>query len=141
MRLTVNGKVQSQSLKLSWIRARPRLRRCLRSSSSWGNKFLGKRLRRAAFSLKLGWFKNNWLIVKHKIEQLTATATATTKVGAGGEQSAIGKIMRGKEHSPGESSGLQDAYRGLASTLRVVEGGDRAAPSQAIQVYQEQDAG
>jgi len=32
---------------------------------------------------------------------------------------------------------LQDAYNGLASALRVVEGGDRAAPSQAIAVYKE----
>jgi hypothetical protein len=32
---------------------------------------------------------------------------------------------------------LQDAYTGLASALRVVEGGDRAVPSQAIEVYEE----
>ena len=33
--------------------------------------------------------------------------------------------------------GLQDAYTGLVSALRVVESGDRAVPSQAIAVYQE----
>jgi hypothetical protein len=33
--------------------------------------------------------------------------------------------------------GLQDAYTGLVSALRVVEGGDRAVPSQAIAVYME----
>jgi hypothetical protein len=32
---------------------------------------------------------------------------------------------------------LQDAYLGLASALRVVEGSDRAVPSQAIELYRE----
>ena len=32
---------------------------------------------------------------------------------------------------------MQDAYKNLASALRVVEGGDRAVPSQAIAVYRE----
>ena len=51
--------------------------------------------------------------------------------------SAIGKILTNKEHAADESPGLQDAYAGLASALRVVESGDRAVPSQAIAVYQE----
>ncbi|MFZ0806664.1 MAG: hypothetical protein WAN03_10800, partial [Candidatus Sulfotelmatobacter sp.] len=33
--------------------------------------------------------------------------------------------------------GLQEAYAGLVSALRVVESGDRAVPSQAIAVYKE----
>ena len=32
---------------------------------------------------------------------------------------------------------MQDAYNALASSLRVVESGDRAVPSQAIAVYKE----
>jgi hypothetical protein len=34
-------------------------------------------------------------------------------------------------------AGLQGAYTDLASALHVVEGGDRAVPSQAIAVYEE----
>ncbi len=52
-------------------------------------------------------------------------------------ESAIGKILTNKEHAANEGPGLQDAYAGLASALRVVESGDRAVPSQAIAVYQE----
>jgi hypothetical protein len=52
-------------------------------------------------------------------------------------QSDIGKILTNKEHAADEGAGLQDAYTGLASALRVVEGGDRAMPSQAIAVYKE----
>ena len=32
----------------------------------------------------------------------------------------------------GQASGLQDAFSDMSSALRVVEGGDRAVPSQAI---------
>jgi hypothetical protein len=42
-----------------------------------------------------------------------------------------------KEHAADEGPGLQDAYTGLASALRVVESGDRAVPAQAIAVYKE----
>jgi phage shock protein A len=52
-------------------------------------------------------------------------------------QQEIGKILTNKERIPGEDLGLQNAYAGLASALRVVESGDRAVPSQAIEVYQE----
>ena len=62
-------------------------------------------------------------------------------------QSAIEKILKGEnqdnnkdretEPAAGDGPGLQDAYTALASALRVVENGDRAAPSQAIEVYQE----
>jgi photosystem II stability/assembly factor-like uncharacterized protein len=37
----------------------------------------------------------------------------------------------------GQAPGLQDAFAGMAAALRVVEGGDRAVPSQAIAVYNE----
>jgi hypothetical protein len=33
--------------------------------------------------------------------------------------------------------GCPDAYKDLASALRVVEGGDRSVPSQAVAVYKE----
>jgi uncharacterized phage infection (PIP) family protein YhgE len=57
-------------------------------------------------------------------------------------QSGIGKILTNKslmnkEHAADEGPGLQDAYTGLASALRVVESGDRAVPAQAIAVYKE----
>jgi hypothetical protein len=47
------------------------------------------------------------------------------------------KILANKEHAAEEGPGLEEAYAGLASALRVVESGDRAVPSQAIAVYTE----
>jgi hypothetical protein len=52
-------------------------------------------------------------------------------------QSEIGKILTKKDVGPKTTLGLQEAYGDLASALLVVEGGDRAVPSQAIAVYQE----
>jgi hypothetical protein len=54
-----------------------------------------------------------------------------------GAQSALGKLVINRNHAASEGPGLQDAYTGLASALRVVESGDRAVPSQAIAVYKE----
>ena len=42
-----------------------------------------------------------------------------------------------KPGAVGQASGLQDAFADMASALRVVEGGDRAVPSQAVAVYYE----
>ena len=55
-------------------------------------------------------------------------------------EAAIAQVEKG-EHtpSPGEIVGLESAGTGLASALRVVEGGDRAIPSQAIELYHEAD--
>jgi hypothetical protein len=51
-------------------------------------------------------------------------------------QSAIAKILSGNDHEK-DKPGLQEAFAGLTSALRVVEGGDRAIPSQALAVYKE----
>jgi hypothetical protein len=41
--------------------------------------------------------------------------------------------------SPISTMGLEAASTGLASALRVVEGGDRTVPSQAIELYHQSD--
>ena len=54
-------------------------------------------------------------------------------------QSAITKIEKGSGGSPGTVTGLETANTGLAASLRVVEGGDRTAPSQAVELFQQAD--
>ncbi len=55
-------------------------------------------------------------------------------------QTAITKIEKGSAPPAPETMGLEAANSGLASALRVVEGGDRTAPAQAIELYQQSDA-
>jgi hypothetical protein len=71
------------------------------------------------------------------IQQKLTSQSAQLKSAVAEAGSLIGKILTNKEHAADKSPGLQDAYADLASALRVVEGGDRAVPSQAIAVYQE----
>jgi hypothetical protein len=52
-------------------------------------------------------------------------------------QSEMTKILTKKNHDPERNAGLQEAYKDLASALRVVERGERAVPSQAIAVYKQ----
>jgi hypothetical protein len=58
--------------------------------------------------------------------------SALAEVGSG-----MTKILTRKDNDPERTAGLQEAYNDLASALRVVEGGDRGVPSQAIAVYKE----
>jgi photosystem II stability/assembly factor-like uncharacterized protein len=51
-------------------------------------------------------------------------------------QEAIAKIEKG---SGPAMMGLEAATTGLASALRVVEGGDRTTPSQAVELYRQSD--
>jgi DNA-binding protein YbaB len=76
--------------------------------------------------------------IQEKLEQeKPETQDAQLKSVLTNAQSAIARIVINKEHAAEEGPGLQDAYYGLVSALRVVESGDRAVPSQAIVVYQE----
>jgi photosystem II stability/assembly factor-like uncharacterized protein len=43
-------------------------------------------------------------------------------------------LIRGDTPSASQEQGLQDAYKDLASALRVVESGDRQAPAQAVEL-------
>jgi hypothetical protein len=50
-------------------------------------------------------------------------------------QSEIDKILTNKVGS--EQTGLQNAFAGLTSALRVVESGDRAVPAQAVELHKQ----
>ena len=53
-------------------------------------------------------------------------------------ETAITKIEKGSQ-APIAIMGLETASAGLAAALRVVESGDRSAPSQALELYRESD--
>jgi photosystem II stability/assembly factor-like uncharacterized protein len=137
VRLTVDGKTQAQSLK---VMMDPRSRassEILAQQLQLGQQIFGETIeaRRALAEIgsvekQLADLQQN--LGQQKLEQQTSLLeSALVEV-----RSGISKILTNKEHA-GEGLGLQDAYTGLASALRVVESGDRAVPAQAIAVYQE----
>ena len=70
------------------------------------------------------------------LEQKVAPQTTSVKTALAEALAEVEKLMTNKEHL-GSAPGMQEAYAGLASALRVVESGDRAIPAQAVAVYQE----
>jgi hypothetical protein len=68
-------------------------------------------------------------------ERASTDQNAALKSTLAEAQSGLSKLLRNKEDQ--QKLGIEDAYKNLASALRVVEGGDRAVPSQAIAVYKE----
>jgi photosystem II stability/assembly factor-like uncharacterized protein len=50
-------------------------------------------------------------------------------------QTEISTIMNGTGSASGRTGGLENGFSDMVSALRVVEGGDRTVPSQAIAVY------
>jgi photosystem II stability/assembly factor-like uncharacterized protein len=133
VRLTVDGKMQSQSLKVIMDPRSPATAEVLAQQLQLGQQIFGETVEARRALAEIGSVQKQLADLQQKIESQNAELkSALVKT-----QSAIDKILSNKEHTAEESRGLQDAYTGLASALRVVESGDRAAPSQAIAVYKE----
>jgi photosystem II stability/assembly factor-like uncharacterized protein len=138
IRLTVDGKVQNQSLKVIMDPRSPATPEVLSRQLKLGQQMFGETVEARRALAEIGSVQKQLANVQQKLRQLKVGAKSSELKSALAEAgSAITKILTNKEHAADEAPGLQDAYAGLASALRVVESGDRAVPSQAIAVYQE----
>ena len=71
-------------------------------------------------------------------EEKLGTADSDLKHAITQAQADIGAILTKKDEGPASPvMGLEKANTGLVAALRVVESGHRAAPSQAIALYQQ----
>jgi photosystem II stability/assembly factor-like uncharacterized protein len=133
LRLTVDGRTQTHPLEVIMDPRSPATRETLQQQLNLGQQIFAEALeaRRALAEMSL--------LQKQigEVQQKLGEQNQTLKSALAGAQSEVGKIITDKEANPGQPSGLQDAYTGLASALQVVEGGDRAVPSQAIALYEE----
>jgi hypothetical protein len=133
VRLTVDGKTQNQSLKVIVDPRSPATSEVLAQQLQLGRQMFGETVEARRALAEIGSVQKQLADIQQKVTSQSAQLkSALAEAG-----SAIGKILTNKEHAADKSPGLQDAYADLASALRVVEGGDRAVPSQAIAVYQE----
>jgi hypothetical protein len=138
VRLTVDGKVQNQSLKVVMDPRSPATSEVLALQLKLGQQMFGETVETRRVLAEIGSVQKQLADVQQKLGQQKMGAQSSELKSALTEaESTIGKILTNKEHAADEGPGLQDAYAALASALRVVEGGDRAVPSQAIAVYQE----
>jgi hypothetical protein len=138
VRLTVDGKTQSQPLTVVMDPRSPATPEVLAQQLQLGQQIYAEATEPRRALAEIGSIQKQLADVQTKVEHEPSTAQdAEIKSAISDAQSAIAKIVMNKERLEQEGPGLQDAYAGLLSALRVVESGDRAVPSQAIAVYKE----
>jgi photosystem II stability/assembly factor-like uncharacterized protein len=133
VRLTVDGKTQTQSLKVIMDPRSPATPEVLTQQLELGQRIFGETIEARRALAEISSVQKQLADIQQKL----GAQSAQLKSALAEAQSGVGKILTNKERAVDEGPGLQDAYMGLASALRVVENGDRAVPSQAIAVYKE----
>jgi photosystem II stability/assembly factor-like uncharacterized protein len=133
VRLTVDGKTQEQPLKVIMDPRSPATPDVLRQQFQLGREIFAETIEARRALAEIASVQKQLSDFQEKTGAQNAQLKSVLKEA----QSEVGEILANKGHGAGQRPGLQDAYAGLASALRVIEGGDRAAPAQAIAVYQE----
>jgi photosystem II stability/assembly factor-like uncharacterized protein len=132
-RLTMDGRSQTQPLKVLMDPRSPATPQTLTAQFRLGKQIFDEasEARRALAEIHS---------VQRRLSealQQSAAKPVQFKTDLSDAQSSLSQILANQENSGMPSQGLQDSYRGLTSALRVVESGDREAPAQAVEVYQE----
>jgi hypothetical protein len=133
VRLSVDGKAQNQSLQVIMDPRSPATSEVLTHQMELGQQIFGETMDARRILAEMGSVEKQLADIRSKLgEQQSQLKSALTDA-----QASLGKIRSNRENAADQTPGLQEAYTGLASALRVVEGGDRDVPSQAIAVYKE----
>jgi photosystem II stability/assembly factor-like uncharacterized protein len=132
VRLTVDGQVQSQSLQVVMDPRSSATPEVLLQQLQLANQMFAEAMEARRALAEINAVQKQIAAAQRKLgEQSPELKSALADA-----QSEIAKILT-RNGDPGRTAGLQDAYKDLASALRVVERGERAVPSQAIAVYQQ----
>jgi photosystem II stability/assembly factor-like uncharacterized protein len=132
VRFTVDGKPQTQILKVVMDPRSPATPEILQRQLQLGQQMFAETIDARRVLGEIGSVQKQLA----EAEQKVGDKNPTLKAALAGAQSEVKKILIEGITQP-QPGGLQSAYAALASALRVVEGGDRAVPSQAIAVYKE----
>ena len=131
VRLTVDGETQDQALKVLMDPRSPATSEILQQQMELGQKMFTETLEARRALAEIGSVQKQL----SDLEQKLGETNPALKRALAAAQSEMAEILAKKETDA--EAGLQGAYTDLASALHVVEGGDRAVPSQAIAVYEE----
>ena len=131
VRLTVDGQTENQPLELMMDPRSPATPEVLAQQFQFGKQIFEGILEARRALAEMSSTQRQLA----EAQQIPAAQNAAIKSTLAEAQSNLGKILTSKENP--QAQGLLDAYKNLASVLRVVEGGDRTVPSQAIAVYKE----
>jgi hypothetical protein len=143
VRLTVDGKTQTTPLKIEMDPRSPATAQVLAEQFEFSHKIFVETIDARRALAEIGSVQKQLAEIQQKLTprnpkqrkedaQPTQLQSALSKA-----QTDIGNILVKKSAAGAATAGLQNAYTGLASALRVAESGDREVPSQAVAVYQE----
>jgi photosystem II stability/assembly factor-like uncharacterized protein len=132
VRLTVDGTTQSQPLKVIMDPRSPATAEVLQQQEQLGRQIFDEAIEARRALAEIASVQKQLPDVEQKVRQNPTLTAALSDA-----KSEIAKILSNREDLKHQNRGLQDDYIDMASALRVVEGGDRAVPSQAVAVYKE----
>jgi photosystem II stability/assembly factor-like uncharacterized protein len=132
VRLTVDGKAHIQPLEVVMDPRSPATAETLHQQLQLGRQIFAE-IREAQRALAEIASLRKELADR---EQKVSEKDSATKSAIADAQTEISKIET-RPGAVGQDSGLQNDFADMASALQVVEGGDRAVPSQGIAVYNE----
>ena len=135
VRLTVDGKTQTQPLKILMDPRSSATPEILQQQLQLGQQIFAATLEARRALAEIASLRKQLA----DLEQKVGEKDSPIKSALVDAQTEISKIETKPVASAGQVTGLQDAFADMASALRVVESGDRAVPSQAIAVYEESD--
>lgn len=133
VRLTVDGQVQSQSLEVVMDPRSSATPEVLMQQLELGNRMFAESMEARRALAEINSVQKQISDSQRKLREQTLELKSTLAEA----QSGIAEILARTINDRERTAGLQEAYKDLASALRVVERGDRAVPSQAIAVYKE----
>ena len=132
VKLTVDGKAQTQPLEVVMDPRSPATPETLRQQLQLGQQIFAETREAHRTLAEIDSLRKRLADLEQKVgEKDSAVKSALAEA-----QTEISKI-ESKPGAVGQASGLQDAFVDMVSALHVVEGGDRAVPSQAIALYSE----
>lgn len=137
VRLTVDGKPQTQLLTVVMDPRSPATAETLRQQLQLGQQIFAGTLEARRALAEIASLQKQLADLQQKVGE-NNSAIKSALVDA---QTEVANILKKPETVPGQAGGLQEAFTEMASALRVVEGGDRAVPSQATAVYNESSQG
>jgi photosystem II stability/assembly factor-like uncharacterized protein len=131
VRLTVDGKAWTQPLEIEMDPRSPATAQELEQQLTLGLKVFADALQSRRALAEINSVQKELSDLQTKVAEKSDLQRNVNEAA-----SEIHKILGGSEKDP-RAIGLQEATTGLGSALRVAESGDRAIPSQALELYQQ----
>ncbi len=133
VKLTVDGAAYEQALNVAMDPRSKATAAELAQQQKLGLEIFGEVRQGRKVLAELNAAKISLAKLKEQMKGQAALLTHAEKL-----EATIDTVEKGSKSQP-ESMGLEAAVNGLQSTLRVVEGGDRTTPEQALEVYRLSD--